>query len=414
MRIGEERQFHLTYCSNIHPSRGWKEILGNLERYAVALKMRLAPDVPFGLGLRLSSDESHEALEGDRLGALRALLDERRLYLFTLNGFPYGAFHGERIKERVFAPDWSDPARLDYTLRLIRILAALLPEGVEGSISTLPLSYKRWIADGGDPRWDRIIDHLVEVAAALVLVRRTTGREIHLDLEPEPDGLIERCDEVVAFFEQRLLPIGGSRLADRLGIARGQAEAHLRDRIQICFDTAHLSVAFEEMDRAVDRLIRAGIRIGKVQISNALEVALTDRGGERDELLDALRPFADATYLHQVIGRDRQGRLSRYPDLGEALRHLKQAAEGRWRIHFHLPLFMNGTEPLSSTREDTQTLLRRLRREPFTQHLEIETYTQSVLPSNLKMDLTTSIEREYRWVLHHFNAKRESTSNADA
>ncbi len=35
----------------------------------------------------------------------------------------------------------------------------------------------------------------------------------------------------------------------------------------------------------------------------------------------------------------------------------------------------------------------------FTRHLEIETYTWDVLPATLKIDVSESITREYRWVL---------------
>jgi len=39
------------------------------------------------------------------------------------------------------------------------------------------------------------------------------------------------------------------------------------------------------------------------------------------------------------------------------------------------------------------------RRQRFTRHLEIETYTWDVLPAGLKVNLLESIAREYEWVL---------------
>ncbi len=147
-RAGEPVQ--LTYCTNIHPSRGWREVLDSLEHYAPRLKARIAPDRPFGIGLRLSGRESVELLEGDRLGALATLLEEHGLYVFTMNGFPYGPFHGQAVKSAVHAPDWRDEERVRYTLRLIAILARLLPEGMDGGISTSQLSYKAWV-DPADP-----------------------------------------------------------------------------------------------------------------------------------------------------------------------------------------------------------------------------------------------------------------------
>src|SRR5205823_5443276 len=98
--------------------------------------------------------------------------------------------HRRVIKEDVFAPDWRQEARLDYTLRLVEILKRLLPEGLDGGISTVPLSYKRWIAPDDIAAWKAMTRHLVRVAEALVRVRQREGRFIHLDIEPEPDGLI--------------------------------------------------------------------------------------------------------------------------------------------------------------------------------------------------------------------------------
>ena len=70
-----------------------------------------------------------------------------------------------------------------------------------------------------------------------------------------------------------------------------------------------------------------------------------------------------------------------------------------WRIHFHVPLFMRDYDGLGSTQHDVATVLRAAVSQRFTRHLEIETYTWVVLPPGLKTDVTTSIAREYQWVL---------------
>jgi hypothetical protein len=44
-------------------------------------------------------------------------------------------------------------------------------------------------------------------------------------------------------------------------------------------------------------------------------------------------------------------------------------------------------------------MLTLLSRQPFTHHLEIETYTWDVLPPALKLEIGDSIAREYEWVL---------------
>jgi sugar phosphate isomerase/epimerase len=397
VRLGPDGFFHLTYCTNIHPSNGWDDVLASLRRYAPPLKARFSPEAPFGIGLRLSGVESRELLEGDRLERFRAFLDEEGLYVFTLNGFPYGPFHNQRVKEHVHAPDWRDEERVAYTLRLIEILSTLLPEGMEGGISTSPLSYKGWVDAEDETTWDLLIDHLVRVAAAMVRVRRERGQLIHLDIEPEPDGLLGSCAELAAFYETRLLPAGGQRLAAELGVPEAEARSCLLEHLRVCFDACHLAVSYEDPAAVLDRFAAIGIKIGKVQISSALKAPLPDDSGARDELARALEAFAESTYLHQVIQRNADGSLSQFPDLPEALPAIGAAEAAEWRIHFHVPVFVDRYATFGSTQEELRRVLALTRERRLTPHLEIETYTWDVLPPELKLDLAESIGREYAW-----------------
>ncbi len=161
MRSGFDDFFHLTYCTNIHPGNGWSEVYANLQRYTLALKARLAPARDFGIGLRLSGKESSELLRGAALQEFRAFLQEQGLYVFTLNGFPYGPFHEQPVKAQVHAPDWLDEERVSYTVRLVEILAYLLPDDLEGSISTSPLSYKAWVDQEDGATWAHFTRNIV-------------------------------------------------------------------------------------------------------------------------------------------------------------------------------------------------------------------------------------------------------------
>ncbi len=395
--------FHLTYCTNIHPGNGWEEVFANLRQYAPALKERLSPDAPFGIGLRLSARESEELLEGDRLHRFRAFLQEHGLYVALINGFPFGSFHKRVIKDDVFAPDWRDEERVRYTLRLVEILKRLLPEGLDGGISTSPLSYKRWAGAGDPAASERLTRNIVRVAEALVRTRQETGKRIHLDIEPEPDGLIENSAETIAFFQDWLLPAGAPLLADALGVSAEEARGHLLDHVQVCFDTCHFAVEYEGIETALDRFARAGIQIGRVQISSALKVPLPPDEPGRAQLARQLEPFAESTYLHQVIEQGNDGALRRYPDLAQALPALSETEASEWRIHFHVPLFVGEYGRFGSTQAEILPLFRLLPHRPFTRHLEIETYTWDVLPPSLKQDLLESIHREYRWVLDAFH-----------
>ncbi len=389
---------HFTYCTNIHPSQGLQEVTASLERYAVPLKAEFAPNQPFGIGLRLSGQESCEVLEGENLARFKTFLDERGLYVFTMNGFPYGPFHRQAVKANVHAPDWRDEERVRYTLRLIRILEHLLPSGVTGGISTSPLSYKAWVGSS-NATWETLTDNIVRVAEELYYVK-ARGKTIHLDLEPEPDGLLENSEEVVRFYQDWLLGYGAKRLAARLNIAEEDAREGLLAHIQICFDTCHIALAYEEPADVLARFSEVGIKVGKVQISSALKVDLPRDEAERGEVADALQAFVEPTYLHQVLQRNDDGSLTQYPDLSGALPHIQDAQAKEWRVHFHVPIFTEHFGELSSTQEGIVKTLELLKKEPFTEHLEIETYTWEVLPEELKVDLLGSIGREYRWALN--------------
>jgi sugar phosphate isomerase/epimerase len=398
VRLPGHDRLHLTYCTNIHPASGWDAVFQNLARYGPALKARFSPDAPFGIGLRLSAQEARELLTADRLDRFRTFLDEAGLYVAIINGFPYGAFHGTPVKADVYAPDWRDEARVRYTLDLIDILAKLLPSGVDGGISTAPLSYKGWMPSRDARGWDAITGHVVRVAESLVRLRKETNQVIHLDIEPEPDCSIENADETVDFFTNRLLVSGARMLGRTLGISEDTAGATLLEHIQICFDCCHFAVEYEDPPMALERLRNAGIRIGRVQLSSALKVRFPTAQAACAESANGLKSFADAVYLHQVVARSAKS-LQRFPDLAPALEHSAAACGTEWRIHFHVPLFTDRYDRFESTQGYVRDVLRYMLRTRETTHLEIETYTWDVLPALLKKDLFDSIAREYEWVL---------------
>lgn len=402
MRTGIGDRFHLTYCTNIHPGEAWLEVFSNLKQYIPSLKLKLAPDQPFGIGLRLSDAATRELLDADNLTQFQSWLLQQNLYVFTLNGFPYGGFHRQIVKDQVYAPDWSKLERLDYTVRLAQILAVLLPEGIDGGISTLPLSYKPWWA-GNSASWKSLLHasslNLARLVATMAQLRQTTGKVLHVDLEPEPDGLLENADEVIDFFQSWLLPVGIPYLVESLNISQETAENALRDHVRVCYDTCHFAVEYEDPISALTRFEQAGIQIGKVQLSAALKVQLPDRQADRQAIVERLHPFAESTYLHQVIERHHDGTLHHYPDLEMALPHLVETSGQEWRTHFHVPIFIQDYQLLQSTQDHLAEVLKLLQANPVCRHLEIETYTWDVLPPAMKTDVLTSIHREYEWVL---------------
>ena len=399
MHIGQG--LHLTYCTNIHPGETWAAVFDSLQRYVPPIKAQVSPDAPFAVGLRLSDLASRELAQGSQLAEFKAWLDRHDLYVPIINGFPFGSFHGEAVKDDVHRPDWTTPARLAYTKRLAQLLAALLPEGLPGGISTSPLSYKPWLA-GDEVRTQTVrqqsTQHLAELVEELVRLRQTTGRFIHLDIEPEPDGLLETSAEFIDYYTAYLLPQASAHLQCHLGMALPEATVAVRDHVQLCYDVCHFALAYEAPAAVLARLAKANIRVGRVQISAALKADLPGSAAERALLAQEFRAFVEPTYLHQVVVRNNDGSLTQYPDLPAALPHLADEQAREWRSHFHVPVFLSRYHRLESTQADIQQVLQLLIAQSFTTYLEVETYTWEVLPADLKQDLATSIARELRWV----------------
>lgn len=393
---------HLTYCTNIHPGETWPEVRENLDRYVLAVRDRVAPGQPFGLGLRLSAEAARALSRPEELHAFKGFLDRHNLYVFTINGFPYGAFHGERVKENVYLPDWRAGERLRYTGELAEILAALLPpgEGMEGSVSTVPGCFKASVSEapGGPERAAaEMAEQIVRHAAALHRIEERTGRLIALALEPEPCCFLETTAEAVDFFQRHLFSRASAALLNAVaGVPLAACEDVLRRHLGVCLDACHAAVEFEEPGEAVRALAAAGIRIPKVQLSAGLRVASAS-----PESLRALTPFAEGVYLHQVVAR-RDGALTRYADLPEALAKAasRDASAEEWRVHFHVPLFREELGPFENTQPFLRELLQIHARDPITAHLEVETYTWDVLPEEHRgEDVVSAVARELQWVL---------------
>lgn len=389
---------HLGYCSNIHPGETWSDHFAILQKSIPIVKAGVSPDAPMGIGLRLANQASLDILEDENLPDFQRWLAENDCYVFTMNGFPYGGFHNVRVKDQVHAPDWTTPERTAYTIRLFGILAQLLPEHLaEGGISTSPLSYRFWwkTPEALETAIHTATQNLLLVLDELIKIRQQTGKILHLDIEPEPDGILENSEEFIQWYQNVLLPLGVAHLRKTQGISTEVASEHIRTHLQLCYDVCHVAVSYEEPQTVLAKLAEAGIRVGKIQISSALKVELSE---EATQKIEALKQFDEPTYLHQVVARRPDGTFDKYPDLPEALAAFSPGQHAEWRIHFHVPIFLANYGMLESTQSDIVETLHLQQQTPFTQHLEAETYTWGVLPADAQVPLDESIVREMVWV----------------
>lgn len=371
---------HLAYCTNIHRGETWAETFESLQNYTLPVRQRVGPTAPYAIGLRLSNRAARELSHPATLLAFRQWLAEKHCYIFTINGFPYGQFHGTRVKQQAYVPDWTTPERLAYTNLLFDLLAQLLPAGVEGSVSTLPCGYKELVTTQEELTLIRAnLWHCVEHIAR---VSQQIGRKMHLGLEPEPMCVLESSGETIHFFDRlRSEHRNDPRLSEHLGVN---------------YDTCHFAVEFEEAQNAVTCLQQHGIKISKIHLSNALSVRPSS------EAREALRAFVEDVYLHQVVVRRADGQRVIYRDLDAALAsETTESGTDEWRIHFHIPLHSPPTELFANTTDHLLGVLDWLAVNPaLCSHLEMETYTWEVLPAELKnRSVVDQLVAEYEWTL---------------
>ena len=378
---------HLAYCTNVHRGETWAETFDSLNQYTLRVRERVCSKQPYGIGLRLSQQAAEELSDTGKLLEFQRWLEKNQCYVFTINGFPFGRFHGTNVKEYAYAPDWTSPERLAYTNLLFDLLSQLAPPGLEASVSTLPGSFKGFALRGEDLR--KIRDNIWHCVEHIARLSYQTGRWMHLGIEPEPLCLLESSGETIQFFDRmRAEHPRDERLAAHLGVN---------------YDTCHFAVEFEEPQNALGCLLQHKIKISKVHLSSALKMRPTA------EAREALTGFVDNTYLHQVVVCRHDGQRFIYRDLDEALAGEPQESEdgasdntqAEWRIHFHIPLHSPPTAHFDNTSDHIAGTLDLLAENPGTcTHLEMETYTWEVLPPELKdRNVVDQLAAEYDWTL---------------
>lgn len=388
---------HLTYSMLVHPADTWEQLWDSCQRYLPAVKKRVSPDAPFGVCLRLSPISAGRLTrERGELEKLKVFLADHDMYVFTANAFPYGAFKGERVKEQVYEPDWRSDDRASYTMRVADVLAALAPPDISPSIQSPPLGYKPRVT--GSDVVDAYTMQLHRVVAHLVDLERRTGRTVTLALEPEPSCYLELTSELITYFKDHVYAsASAAALATMVGGTKGQAETAVRKHLGAVFDICHQAVEYEDIPQALADLRKAEVSVFKLQPASALRIPKVTK-----EIAEALKAFDDPIYLHQTIER-RNGKTIQYADLPAALASWNsEPRDCEWRIHFHVPVFLDEINLFRTTRSAIEDALRVHKANPVSSHVEIETYTWDVLPEKLKTgDIVDYVSRELEWLRGH-------------
>lgn len=391
----------LGYCTNVHAGLDSDSILANLRKCALPVRQRLGQD-RLGVGLWFSQMAAKELLEEDRLDRFKQQLQSMGLVPYTINGFPQQDFHQKVVKHRVYEPAWWEPARLQYTRDLIEILDRLLPEDLSGSISTLPIGWNQRCTDQ-ESRYAQAAANLLLLADELNARYEKTGRRIRIALEPEPGCIFTDNASLRAFYQ---------RYWSTPAISHAQAQ-RAREYLTICHDICHSAVMGENQQEQVLESLSLGIQVGKVQVSSAIRVPWSGLDSvQQHRALLQLAQFAEDRYLHQTMVVDSTGQHRLVEDLPELMaQHLEHGAlksslplsDREWRIHFHVPIYVQSWGQIESTQSQINAWLDlvKVRPELFLPDVayEVETYAWGVLPSQLqRLSLDEGIAQEIAWL----------------
>ncbi len=392
--IAKWRTEQLAYCSNVHPASTYAELIRTIEFQISGVRDLLGLDrMASGLWISHEVLEEISTIDSSR-SRLSAALKNAGINLLTLNGFPYGNFHDVEVKEKVYQPDWSDPERLKYTLKLAEILAEYLAPGAPvGTISTLPLGFAlTW----SPAKHQSAIEHLVDLVEQLAQLEQRSGRHIMVCLEMEPGCVLQCTDQLLQFFDQDLV----------IELQRRKVALPLmRRHLGVCYDICHQAVMFEDAGVSLQQITDAGISIGKIQVSSALRA----ESPGAYETRAALSEFVEPRYLHQVetkITGNGEVTTASCLDLADALADPEFPATSAWHIHFHIPIQASqlAYSSLGTTQNAIVEVLDWLQdcAVEVHPHFEVETYTWQVLPAAMRPQddeqLQQGLSEEIRWL----------------
>ncbi len=372
MRCGP---FQLCACSNAFPCEGIDAQVELFKKRLPSLRNMVpgAMDKPFAAGLWLDSQSVSYLVKTKKSGEFCDFVKSLGFYAFTANAFPFGRFHDGPVKESVYRPDWSETDRLEYTCAVADILARLLPEGVEGSVSTLPCGYKGMFKSKDLPA-ARL--NLLLAANHLKRLWMNTGKRMTLAIEMEPDCVWESPEEFCDFYDSAL---------------RGDDAS---DFIGVCYDTCHQELLDSSPGKGMETFLNRKVKIAKFQLSSA--ISAPDAASKKT--LEA--HFMDTVYLHQTRAFPGGGSMLKWPGLPDALRSNERPLP--WKVHFHVPVFLEEIKGgLLPANAELLSVVERVRKEPdLCSNLEVETYSYNVLPDFSKeASIEKGMARELQWTL---------------
>ena len=372
--------FNLCYCLNAFDldNFNYSEKFLEIHNHFAELRQQLDYCNPLALGLWTNAKFIEELQLNSFLDFIKSFLETNNYYVFTLNAFPYGVFHNQPVKAKVYKPDWRDKKRMSFTCKSADFLSELLPLEIQGSISTVPGAYKFDLNDVNEDI-SLISKHLIQTAEHFARIYEQTGKKIYLAVEMEPDCLWESPQEFIEFYHENL--------AD---------DKYASEYIGVCYDTSHQELLQRTMPgEGLQLLIDNNIKIAKIQLSAGVKSKNVGLAA-----LGELKVFSEAIYLHQTRKFAPNGKIiQQFRDIPN---EIQDSNDGYLCSHFHIPLFSESiSDALIPAKSELLMVLDKLKKTPeICDNIEIETYTYGVLPKIFnKHSLINNITKEYEWVI---------------
>ena len=383
----------LAHAGVNRPVTSFADIESTVRDSLAPINHAISDDPPVGASIRLSQAAlSDPALTAE---ALRTLLDEHGL---RLDGISAVSISGG-AKENVHEPDWRTEDRLSFMFPALNLAAEFATPDHEVGVTTNALSYRRWLDVDMPGNWAALTLNVVRIVQHLVGIQDRTGITLHIDLEPEPGSVLRDTADVVKFYSQWLLPRGGAMLSDRMQLTNGSAAEAILRHVCIALDTAHAAVVWDDAAASLDAFAELGIRIGRLQVSSALEVEIPSDAASQKTLSEYLDAFVSPTLLQQVVARQDGEMVKRFDDLPDAVAVIGKSAGQTWRIHTHAPLLADRYGVFASTREATATWLREVAARGIdVGMIELRSANWDVVPHDDRAPVEAMIMQEAAWV----------------
>ncbi len=188
-----KHKYTITYCSNIFKNNDISELFKNLNNYNKELKKYN------NLSICISNKIINELNEKKYIKYILTWNRINKKTISLINGFVYKKFHQKIIKENIYYPDWTKKERLTFTSDIIFFSQKINKTSKLCGISTLPITYSPWIKNNIKYNVKKCINFFFEILKILIKIKKYKNILIHIDIEPEPFCLLEKCNDFAIF-----------------------------------------------------------------------------------------------------------------------------------------------------------------------------------------------------------------------